>query len=116
MLLITVTVAAYPVLGDHYSTRGIAREALRVQERGEPIVTYRFFHHTLYYYTGYRVAEDFQDSASLSRFLAGHPRMLVVTEQTRIPELQSINGVSLTELASQSNFRLLRISKGPPAP
>jgi len=109
ILVITVVVAAYPALGNHYSTRGIARAALRLREPGEAIATYRFFHHTLYYYTGYQISEEFQDSTYLKRFVAGHRQILLVTEAARIPELERIKDLEITVLSTQSNFRLIRV-------
>jgi len=114
MVVITVVVAAYPALGDHYSTRDVANTALRVREPGESIATYRFFNHTLHYYTGYQVTEEFQDSASLKRFIAGHHRVLVVTEAGSIPELERTKDLEITTLFSQSNFRLIRIQSPMP--
>lgn len=115
MLVITVVVAAYPALGNHYSTREIARTALRLREPGESIATYRFFHHTLYYYTGYQISEEFQDSTSLKRYLADHRRILLVTEAARIPDLEKIEGLEITVLSSESNFRLIRAQSAIPA-
>jgi 4-amino-4-deoxy-L-arabinose transferase-like glycosyltransferase len=112
ILVITVAVAAYPALGNHYSTRDLAFAALRLREPGESITTYRFFHHTLYYYTDYQISAEFQDSATLERFMADHRQTLLVTEAGRIPELESIKDLSITVLCSQSNFRLLRV-QGP---
>ena len=52
-------VCIFPVLGAYLSTRDIAYRALELKKAEEPIVTYRFFQHSLHYYTGYGIADEF---------------------------------------------------------
>jgi 4-amino-4-deoxy-L-arabinose transferase-like glycosyltransferase len=108
--ILAVALAAFPAIGRHHSTRGIARQAVAAAADGEPIVSYRFFHHTLHYYTGYRIMSDLQDRRSLEQLLANRGRLLVVTEASRLSELRQVTGVSLEVLAEQSKLRLVRLS------
>jgi hypothetical protein len=72
-------------------------------------VTYRFFHHTLNYYSGYRIAGKLDDLNAVQDFSKEHPHFLVVTDKRSMPELNSCDGFSIASLAEQGNTRLLRI-------
>jgi len=110
-VLIVVVLAqfAFPVLGAYHSTKEIALRALELRHTGEPIVTYRFFHHSLYYYTGYKIAGKLDDAKSLLEFLRENPGSLVVTNIQGMEEISAIREISVTLLAKQGDFRLLRI-------
>ncbi len=110
LLLLAIVQFAFPVLGTYHSTKEIALRALELRQAGEPIVTYQFFHHTLYYYTGYRISAEFDDPGSLERFMREHPSSLAVTKAQGFAEISAIKGLSATLLGTQGNFRLLRIS------
>ena len=110
LLIVIVAQFAFPVLGAYHSTREIARRALQVREAGEPVVTYRFFHHSLHYYTGYQVAGKLDDAASLVRFAGTHASSLVVTNAQGAAEISGMNEIAASLLGTQGNFRLLRIS------
>ena len=105
-----VACLAFPVLADYHSTRSIARRALSVRQNEEPIVTYRFFHHTLGYYTGYQVSLRLPDAQSLKEFALSHPRFLVVAEVVRLPEFQQLPGFSVIPMARQGKLLLLQVS------
>ncbi len=109
LLFIAVTLLAFPLLGRALSMRDLALQAVASQEEGEPMVTYRFVDHSFAYYTGYRVAETFEDGASLRSFTAGHPRLLVVTDDARVPELAAMPDMTVTILGEQHKARLLRL-------
>jgi 4-amino-4-deoxy-L-arabinose transferase-like glycosyltransferase len=113
IILIAVAQFAFPVLGSYHSTREIAQEALILRKNGEPIITYRFFHHTLFYYTGYQVAGDMKDSEALDQFMKMHSSSLVVTNYEGLGDLSGYDDLSITLLGEQGNFRLLRISQWP---
>ena len=108
--ILVVAQFAFPVLGKYYSTREIAQQAVARVKDGEPIVTFLFFHHTLYYYTGYRIAEDLTDFESLLRFAAAHRRFLVVMEADHVPEVVRIQRFAVKVLGAQGNLRLLELS------
>jgi 4-amino-4-deoxy-L-arabinose transferase-like glycosyltransferase len=109
LLFVAVTLLAFPVLGRQLSMRDIARQAAASQEAGEFLVTYRFVDHSFAYYTGYRVAEAFEDGVSLRTFARSHPRLLVGTDNERVPELAAMPGMTVTVLGEQGTARLLRL-------
>jgi 4-amino-4-deoxy-L-arabinose transferase-like glycosyltransferase len=109
VLVVVVAQFAFPVLGAYYSTRDIAHRALELRQSGEPIVTYRFFHHSLHYYTDYQVAGKLDDAASLIKFAHDYPGSLVVTNAAGMKEILSLREISAASLAEQGDFRLLRL-------
>jgi hypothetical protein len=110
LLVVVLAQFAFPVLGNYHSTRDIAHRALELRQSGEPIVTYRFFHHTLHYYTGYQVYGKLDDPHSLIQFAREHPGLLVVTDILGMKEILGLKKISAVHLADQGNFRLLRLS------
>jgi 4-amino-4-deoxy-L-arabinose transferase-like glycosyltransferase len=106
--LIAAVLFAFPVLGAYHSTRGIAHRALELRQAGEPIVTYRFFHHTLHYYTGYQIADELKNIESLHDFVRVHPNSLVVTNIEGMNAITGSENLTSTLLGEQGNFRLLR--------
>ncbi len=110
-LLVIVVAAqfAVPVLGAYHSSREIALKALEVQKPGEPIISYLFSHHSLDYYTGYRVAGEFTDPGATHRFAVGHLSLLIVTTTEGIKTIPLIQGYSFALLAQKGDLRLLRI-------
>jgi 4-amino-4-deoxy-L-arabinose transferase-like glycosyltransferase len=113
IILMAIAQFAFPVLGAYHSTREIAQEALRLRKNGEPIITYRFFHHTLHYYTGYQVAVEPKDLKSLGQFMRMRPSSLVVTNSEGQRDIAGSNDLSIAFLGEQGDFRLLRISQKP---
>ncbi len=113
LLILAVAQSAFPVLGNYQSTREIAREALEQDRSGIPIVTFLFFHHTLDYYTGYRIAGDFTDLDSLLRFATKHHRTLVIVEAGHVADFMHVRGAEfrITVLGSQGNLRLLALER-----
>jgi 4-amino-4-deoxy-L-arabinose transferase-like glycosyltransferase len=110
VLMLLLAVLAFPLLAGVYSTKGIAQSALRLRKPGESIVTFLFFHHTLFYYTNYEVTEEMMDGAALHHFLAARGSALVVTEAQRLSDLQSWPWLSITVLDAQNRLRLLRVA------
>jgi 4-amino-4-deoxy-L-arabinose transferase-like glycosyltransferase len=110
VLVLAVAQFAFPVLGTYHSTRDIARQAVELKENGEPIITFRFFHHSLHYYTGYSIASDLEESESLRRFARTHAHFLVVANIEGLKTIMGIKELSVTVLGKQGNFRLLRIT------
>jgi 4-amino-4-deoxy-L-arabinose transferase-like glycosyltransferase len=103
---------AFPVLGAYHSTRDIARRALELRQSGEPVITYRFFHHSLHYYTDYQIAGNLDDAASLVEFVHDYPGSLVVTNAGGMKEIQGLQDITAERLADQGSFRLLRLTAG----
>lgn len=111
LLIITLTQAAFPVLAQHHSTRDISRLALAAREAAEPIVTYRFFHHTFFYYTRYEGGRQLMDAPDLVRFAGEHRRFLVVTEAKREEEVREAGGLAVAVRGRQGRLLLLEIKK-----
>lgn len=117
-LIIIVVLAqfAFPVLAAYHSTREIAHKALDFRQPGVPIVTYRFFHHSLHYYTGYQVAGKLDDIPSLMQFAQKHTGCLVVTDVNGMKGISGEKDFSISLLAEQGDFRLIALSPGTSAP
>jgi 4-amino-4-deoxy-L-arabinose transferase-like glycosyltransferase len=113
-MVVLLAILAFPILGDAYSTKGIAQDALRLRVPGEPIVTFLYFHHTLTYYTGYQVTEQFTDPQMFMDYLAGRRSAIVVTEAQHLPAMKEWHWLSITQLAARGRLLLLRVSGGPP--
>jgi hypothetical protein len=110
LILVTVAATAFPLLGAYHSNRDIARQAVTNLRVGETLVTYRFFHHTLEYYTGYRVSDHLPDLAALQQYASGRFGLLVVTERARLAEVRALPGFSCEILAAVGKVRLVRLS------
>ncbi len=110
LIVLALAQFAFPVLGAYHSTRDIALRALELRQQGEAIITYRFFHHTLLYYTGYQVQEKLDDPDSLLRFAQQHRSFLLVAKADRVKEIQGMD-IASTLLAEQGDIRLLRIGE-----
>lgn len=111
LLVLSIAQFAYPVIGVYLSSRDVARQALELRQDGEPIVTYRYFNHSLNYYAGYQIADGLQDPESMNRFARGHPCFLVVTEAKHLPSLLSLQGLPVSLLGEQGKLRLLRVNR-----
>lgn len=96
-------------VAEYHSTRAIAGQVLEADAGGEPIVTYCYFHHTLHYYTGYRVGDNITDPGSLLDQARRNRSLLVVTELPQVQNVKGLPGLSVTLLGQQGNLRLLRV-------
>jgi 4-amino-4-deoxy-L-arabinose transferase-like glycosyltransferase len=111
LIILVIAQFAFPVLGTWYSSREIALKTVESQKTGEPIVTYGFFHHSFNYYTGYRIAGEFYDPLSISRFTERYSSSLVVTSTDGPPTLLKIPGFSFALLGKQGRLLLYRINR-----
>jgi 4-amino-4-deoxy-L-arabinose transferase-like glycosyltransferase len=111
LIIFAITQFAFPVLADYHSARDIARQALQQQQPGEPVITYGFFHHSLNYYSGYRVADKLDDPQAVRDFGKKYPHFLVVTNARRMPEILNLNGFTASILGKQGNTHLFRLSR-----
>jgi 4-amino-4-deoxy-L-arabinose transferase-like glycosyltransferase len=109
LVIIIAAQFAVPVLGTYHSSREIALKALEVQKPGEPIISYLFSHHSLDYYTGYRIAGEFTNPQSTHRFALGYSSLLVVTTPEGLKTIPLIQGYSFALLEQKGDLRLLRI-------
>ncbi len=101
---------AFPVIGVYHSTRDIARLAVANDRDFAPIVTYRVFHHSFYYYTGYRVAEELHDPEALFKFVGRYRRSLVLTDGPNAEVLQKSGAIGVKVLGTQAKFVLLELT------
>ena len=108
--VMAVVLVASPYLEKVLSAREIAAAALSNRSAGEEIATYRYFHHALGYYTGYQVASDLENSAALEQFAQLRHQFLVVTEESRLLELQQLGCCTVQPLAEQGKLRLVRVT------
>ena len=109
VLIIFIAQFAFPILSAYYSTREIAYRALQARQPGQPILTYRFFQHSLHYYTGYQVETQLDDMGSLVQFAGKHADFLVVTDVEGMKEISGIRELSASPIGEQGDLRLLRI-------
>jgi hypothetical protein len=110
VLILATAQFAFPILGAYHSTRDIAHQAVELQRADEPIITFRFFHHSLHYYTDYAIASELNEPASVRRFVKTHSTALVVTDIEGLKTLSEIKGLRIDLLAEQGNFRLIRVN------
>ena len=109
--VIAFVVLASPYLAVKLSARDISLAALSARSAGEEIATYKYFHHTLDYYTAYQVVSDLEDPAALEQFAQQRRQFLVVTREQWIPEIEHAACCTIDELASQGRLRLLRLTR-----
>ena len=86
-------------MSDYHSTRDIARLALQVRKASEPILTYRYFHHTLHYYTGYQVTDRVETPEGLVKY----GNCLIVTNDRG---LAGLSGVDYSLLGKEGDLSL----------
>jgi len=110
ILVGVVAIFAFPVLGDHMSTRTIAQQSLTLRESEEPVIFWRFFHHTFQYYTNYQAQIRLDDFDSLRRFAETSPSFLVVTRERGMQALEDHPETAFELLYRQGNFLLLRVA------
>jgi len=111
--VIAFVVLASPYLAVKLSARDISLAALSARSAGEEIATYKYFHHTLDYYTAYQVVSDLEDPAALEQFAQQRRQFLVVTQEQWIPEIEHAVCCTIDELAAQGRLRLLRVTRKP---
>ena len=111
ILVGVVAIFAFPVLGDYLSTSTIAQQAMTQRESNEPLVFWRFFHHTFQYYTDYQAQTRLDDMDALRSFSETNPSFLAVTRERGMRELENQPEISAKLLYRQGNFLLLRIWK-----
>jgi 4-amino-4-deoxy-L-arabinose transferase-like glycosyltransferase len=111
LLLATAILLSLGTLATYHSARDIAGMALAADRGDEPIYTYFYFHHTLHYYSGYKVGENIINPALLFDIARQHASFLVVTQYPQALHLQSLPQLRTSVLGSQGDLRLLRIQR-----
>lgn len=102
LIVVALALFAFPVMSDYHSTRDIARLALQVRKASEPILTYRYFHHTLHYYTGYQVTDRVETPEGLVKY----GNCLIVTNDRG---LAGLSGVDYSLLGKEGDLSLVRV-------
>jgi 4-amino-4-deoxy-L-arabinose transferase-like glycosyltransferase len=109
LLLLAGNLLGSGILARYHSAREIAAMALAADTGKEPILTYYYFHHTLHYYTGYRVGANIINPDVLINYARQHASFLVVTEYPQAQVLQNMPQIRVSLVGSQGKLRLLRI-------
>jgi 4-amino-4-deoxy-L-arabinose transferase-like glycosyltransferase len=109
-LVLAITLLGFGAIGAHHSARDVAQAALGAGGDRTRIVTYRYFHHTLNYYSGYRVAADTTDPVRLDAALAESPGAFVVTRGAHLAELARA-GYRIAVLHRQAELVLATLSR-----
>ena len=66
---------AAPLVDDFHSARDLGKLSRSLISKKEPLILYRYFHHTAQYYTGYRTTqESLPDLGALRTYLETHPQ------------------------------------------
>jgi len=101
---------AAPVVDDFHSTRDLCQRILPDLSPQEPLILYRYFHHTAHYYTDYQATQEaIPKSLELSRYLRSHPqeRYLLLTQEEGWKDLRPFHPKLLHH---QGNLYLVEIS------
>jgi 4-amino-4-deoxy-L-arabinose transferase-like glycosyltransferase len=105
---------AAPLVGDFHSTRSLAYQARPYLSKDEPLVLYRYFHHSARYYADYLTTTDaLSDPVELQDYLRkeGRERCLVLTQVGGWQELHCL--IDATLLGRKGRFCLVRVDKPP---
>jgi 4-amino-4-deoxy-L-arabinose transferase-like glycosyltransferase len=98
---------AAPVVDDYHSARDISQSILsRISEK-EPLILYRYFHHTAHYYTHYQTtAEAVDDLGALHEYFQEHPQShyYILTQEAGQEDL---NDLEAELVQHQGNLYLL---------
>ncbi|MCZ6486273.1 MAG: hypothetical protein O6826_11305, partial [Acidobacteria bacterium] len=101
---------AAPVVDDYHSARDLCQLILPKISTKEPLLLYRYFHHTALYYTNYQTAqESLSDLAGLQDYFQNHPqsRYYILTQESGWRQLQQLE---LSLVRHQGNLYLLEIT------
>jgi 4-amino-4-deoxy-L-arabinose transferase-like glycosyltransferase len=92
LFIVLLTHLALGPIGLVHSTRDVARQATENMAAGDVLASYRFFHHTLGYYSGYAYVGNWDSAGQLGRELASRrtQRVLLVSEPRYLAEIQSV--------------------------
>lgn len=88
--------AGSPVIGSYHSTAGLVSQVEDQISAENPLVQYRFFHHTAIYYTDGNITPDSINSpAEMTAYIARHPRQeyFLLTTTHGWDEFHDIQGV-----------------------
>ncbi|MEE8349040.1 MAG: glycosyltransferase family 39 protein [Acidobacteriota bacterium] len=98
---------AAPVLDDYHSARDLSQLILPRISQEEPLILYRYFHHTAGYYTNHQVTpEAVNDLDALHDYFKAHPQRQfhILTQEDGFKDLDSLEAKLIQQ---QGNLYLL---------
>ena len=101
---------AAPVVDDYHSARDLCQLVLPRISNQEPLILYRYFHHTAQYYTHYRATkESVVDLAALQDYFQDHPqsRYYILTQESGQSDLHLLEG---SLMQHQGNLYLFELA------
>jgi 4-amino-4-deoxy-L-arabinose transferase-like glycosyltransferase len=101
---------AAPVIERFHSARALSRIALASISEEEPLIQYRYFHHTALYYTNYQATKEAVPSReALTEYIEVNPqpRYLVLTQRPGWLDLRDLPGARLRR--QEGNLYLIEI-------
>jgi len=102
---------AAPVVDDYHSARDLSRLILpRISER-EPLILYRYFHHTAHYYTDYQATpEAVNDLGALDDYFKENPqdRYFILTQEAGQKDLDRLE---VDRVEQQGNLYLFEFRR-----
>jgi hypothetical protein len=103
-----------PIIGEFHSTYALVQTAQPEISQAEPLVFYRFFHHSARYYADFKTTrEPIQSPEELLQYAEKHPQKayLLLTKKEGWKELAQVADAGLVE--QSGDFYLVRISTSP---
>jgi 4-amino-4-deoxy-L-arabinose transferase-like glycosyltransferase len=101
---------AFPVIGDYLSTKEIALKAISLRQAGEPVVSFIYFHHSLFYYTDYQISAVIMDLESLEQLVHEHRRILVIARSEHLEQIRLIPKIGIAVADRQGKLILLELT------
>ena len=101
---------AAPVVDDYYSSRDLSQLILSRISLKEPLILYRYFHHTAHYYTHYQaIQQPLSGLEELQDYFRSNPqnRYYILTQEHGWNELQSLE---YNLVRHQGNLYLIEIA------
>jgi 4-amino-4-deoxy-L-arabinose transferase-like glycosyltransferase len=110
VLVVFLTVAVLPVAENFHSARYVIQHSLTRLPAGEDFYQYRYFHHTVDYYSGGRAVMESIDSLDeLRQILQSHSPLWIVTDAIEVPTLQAQSDLQAQVVAAKGNVAVLKI-------
>jgi 4-amino-4-deoxy-L-arabinose transferase-like glycosyltransferase len=101
---------AAPRIGNYHSAKELVLQIKPWLSLEEPLISYRFFHHTAQYYSDYQaMPETIPDMDSLHQYLNEHPqkRYFILTKEGGLEDLQE--ELSLLSVTRKGDFYLVEL-------
>ncbi len=116
VVVLFLTMAVLPVAENFHSARYVVQHSLTRLPAGEDFYQYRYFHHTVDYYSGGRAVMESVDSLDeLRQILQSHSPLWIVTDVIEVPTLQAQPNLQVQIVAKKGNAAVLKIAVRPSA-